>query len=178
MLKFVNRIGPILTVSLTLDALGTWIILISENRRPQATLAWMRVLNEWEIRGPSCVRPQILSRGNAWLHRSGEPMAQLSPVVIGMEACGGAHYWARRFREHRQTVKLMAPQFVPPYVTSNTPDMAEVEAMGQAVTRPTMRFVPLKEVAPQALQALQRREGFAPQSRTRRWHIGGSTKVG
>jgi hypothetical protein len=46
MLKFVNHIGPILTVSLTLDALGMWIILISENRRPQATLAWMLVFNE------------------------------------------------------------------------------------------------------------------------------------
>jgi transposase len=46
-------------------------------------------------------------------------IAQLSPVVIGMEACGGAHYWARRFHEHGHTVKLMAPQFVKPYVKSN-----------------------------------------------------------
>jgi transposase len=72
----------------------------------------------------------------------------------------------------------MAPQFVKPYLKSNKPDMADAEAIGEAVTRPTMRFVPLKEVVPQALQALQRRESFAPQSRTRRWHIGGSTKVG
>jgi hypothetical protein len=46
-------------------------------------------------------------------------IAQLPPVVIGMEACGGAHYWARRFREHGHVVKLMAPQFVKPYVKSN-----------------------------------------------------------
>jgi len=42
-------------------------------------------------------------------------IAQLPPVVIGLEACGGAHYWARRFREHGHEVKLMAPQFVKPY---------------------------------------------------------------
>ena len=42
-------------------------------------------------------------------------IAQLPPLVIGMEACGGAHYWARRFREHGHTPQLMAPQFVKPY---------------------------------------------------------------
>ena len=83
-------------------------------------------------------------------------MAQLPPVVIGMEACGGAHYWARRFREHGHTVKLMAPQFVKPYVKSNKNDMADAEAIGEAVTRPTMRFVPIKELTQQDLQALHR----------------------
>jgi transposase len=83
-------------------------------------------------------------------------MAQLPPVVIGMEACGGAHYWARRFREHGHTVKLMAPQFAKPYVKSNTHDMADAAAIGEAVTRPTMRFVPVKERIPQDLQALHR----------------------
>ena len=83
-------------------------------------------------------------------------MAQLSPVIIGMEACGGAHYWARRFREHGHCVKLMAPQFVKPYVKSNKHDMADAEAIGEAVTRPTMRFVPIKELTQQDLQALHR----------------------
>ena len=83
-------------------------------------------------------------------------MAQLSPVVIGMEACGGAHDWARRFREHGHCVKLMAPQCVKPYVKSNTHDMADAEAMGEAVTRPTMRFVPVKALAQQDIQALHR----------------------
>ncbi|MDQ3830967.1 MAG: IS110 family transposase [Candidatus Tectomicrobia bacterium] len=83
-------------------------------------------------------------------------IAQMPPVMIGMEACGGAHYWARRFREHGHTVKLMAPQFVKPYVKSNKHDMADAEAIGEAVTRPTMRFVPIKEVAQQDLQALHR----------------------
>ena len=73
-------------------------------------------------------------------------IAQLPPAVIGMEACGGAHYWARRFRTHGHTVKLIAPQFVKPYVKSNKNDPADAEAICEAVTRPTMRFVPVKEV--------------------------------
>jgi transposase len=81
-------------------------------------------------------------------------IAQMPPVVIGMEACGGAHYWARRFREHGHTVKTMAPQFVKPYVKSHENDMADAGAIGEAVTRPTMRFVPIKELTQQDLQAL------------------------
>jgi len=83
-------------------------------------------------------------------------IAQLPPVLIGMEACGGAHYWARRFRAHGHEVKLMAPQFVKPYVKSNKNDARDAEAIGEAVTRPTMRFVPTKEVDQQDIQALHR----------------------
>src|SRR5919197_6436218 len=83
-------------------------------------------------------------------------IAQLSPTLIGMEACGGAHYWARRFREHGHEVKLMAPQFVKPYVKSNKNDSRDAEAIAEAVTRPTMRFVPLKDVDQQDIQALHR----------------------
>jgi transposase len=83
-------------------------------------------------------------------------MAQLPPVLIGIEACGGAHYWARRFREHGHDVKLMAPQFVKPFVKSNKNDMRDAEAIAEAVTRPTMRFVPIKEIDQQDIQALHR----------------------
>jgi transposase len=83
-------------------------------------------------------------------------MAQLPAVTIGMEACGGAHYWARQFRHQGHTVKLMAPQFVKPYVKSNKNDMRDAEAIAEAVTRPTMRFVPIKDVAQQDIQALHR----------------------
>jgi transposase len=83
-------------------------------------------------------------------------IATLPPVLIGMEACGGAHYWARRFREHGHEVKLMAPQFVKPYVKSNKNDMRDAEGIGEAVTRPTMRFVPVKDVDQQDIQALHR----------------------
>jgi len=83
-------------------------------------------------------------------------IAQLPPTCMGMEACGGAHYWARRFREHGHEVKLMAPQFVAPYRKANKNDMRDAEAIAEALTRPTMRFVPVKSVAQQELQALHR----------------------
>jgi transposase len=93
-------------------------------------------------------------------------IARLHPVVIGMEACGGAHYWARRFREHGHTVKLIAPQFVKPYVKSNKNDPADAEAICEAVTRPTMRFVPIKEIEQQDLQALHRARERVVKART------------
>jgi transposase len=71
-------------------------------------------------------------------------MATLGPVTVGMEACGGAHYWARHLREQGHEVKLMAPQFVKLYVKSNKNDIRDAEAIGEAVTRPSMRFVPAK----------------------------------
>src|SRR5437764_13150049 len=83
-------------------------------------------------------------------------IAQLPPTRIGMEACGGAHDWARRFREHGHEVQLMAPQFVKPYVKANNNDRRDAEAIAEAVTRPTRRFVPIKDVAQQDLQALHR----------------------
>src|SRR4029453_5174838 len=83
-------------------------------------------------------------------------LAKLPPVLMGMEACGGAHYWARRFRTHGHEVKLMAPQFVKPFVKSNKNDMRDAEAIAEAVTRPTMRFVPIKEITQQDIQALHR----------------------
>ena len=71
-----------------------------------------------------------------------EYMSNLSPCLVGIEACGSAHYWARMFREQGHTVKMMAPQFVKPYVKSNKNDSRDAEGIAEAVTRPTMRFVP------------------------------------
>jgi transposase len=77
-------------------------------------------------------------------------------VFIGMEACGGAHSWARRFQEHGHEVQRMAPQFVKPSVKSNKNDSRDAEAMAAAVTRPTMRCVLAKDVDQQDIQALHR----------------------
>src|SRR5215813_3526187 len=63
---------------------------------------------------------KILWRKRLTRHTLMPFIAQLPPVLIGIEACGGAHYWARRFREHGHDVKLLAPQFVKPFVKSNT----------------------------------------------------------
>jgi len=87
--------------------------------------------------------------------------ANLSPCLIGMEACGSAHYWARKLQAQGHTVKLMAPQFVKPYVKTNKHDAADAEAICEAVTRPNMRFVPVKNVDQQAVLALHRaRQGM------------------
>ena len=99
---------------------------------------------------------KILWRKRLTRHALMPFIAQLPPVLIGIEACGGAHYWARRFREHGHEVKLMAPQFVKPFVKSNKNDMRDAEAIAEAVTRPTMRFVPTKGIDQQDLQALHR----------------------
>lgn len=77
--------------------------------------------------------------------------AGLSPCLIGMEACGSAHYWARRLAAMGHTVKLMAPQFVKPYLKTNKNDMNDAEAVCEAVQRPNMRFVAVKTVEQQSI---------------------------
>lgn len=85
----------------------------------------------------------------------------LSPCLIGMEACGSAHHWARKLQSMGHTVRLMAPQFVKPYVKTNKNDAADAEAICEAVDRPNMRFVPIKNIEQQAVLALHRvRQGF------------------
>ena len=81
--------------------------------------------------------------------------------LIGMEACGSAHFWARKLESFGHTVRLMAPQFVKPYVKANKNDAADAEAICEAVGRPNMRFVPIKNVEQQSVLALHRvRQGF------------------
>lgn len=90
-----------------------------------------------------------------------EFFANLPACLIGMEACGSAHYWARKLQGFGHTVKLMAPQFVKPYVKTNKNDAADAEAICEAVTRPNMRFVPIKNVEQQSVLALHTvRQGF------------------
>lgn len=91
-------------------------------------------------------------------------IVQLPPCLIGMEACSGAHHWARLFRQHGHTVRLMAPKFVTPYRMSGRRgknDAADAAAICEAVTRPNMRFVPVKEEHQQIVLCLHRtRQGF------------------
>ena len=70
--------------------------------------------------------------------------------VIGMEACGGAHHWARELQAHGYTVRLIPPQFVKPYVKSNKND---AKAICEAMSGPNMRFVEVKSVEQQDIQA-------------------------
>ena len=88
-------------------------------------------------------------------------VAQLPPCLIGVEACSGAHDWARRFQAHGHTVKIMAPRFVVPYRRSGKNDGNDAEAICEAVQRPSMRFVPIKSVEQQAILSMHRvRQGF------------------
>jgi len=88
-------------------------------------------------------------------------LATLEPCLIGMEACGSAHHWARKLQGFGHTVRLMAPQFVKPYVKTNKNDVADAEAICEAVGRPNMRFVPLKTIEQQGVLAVHRvRQGF------------------
>src|SRR5450631_4867088 len=76
--------------------------------------------------------------------------AKLSPTVIAIEACGASHHWARLLRSFGHEVKLIAPQLVKPYVKRGKNDAADAEALCEAMSRPTMRFVPVKTAEQQA----------------------------
>ncbi len=76
--------------------------------------------------------------------------------VIGMEACAGAHHWARELQSRGYTVRLIPPQFVKPYVKSNKNDANDAEAICEAMSRPGMRFVAVKGVEQQDIQATHR----------------------
>jgi transposase len=80
--------------------------------------------------------------------------AQLEPCVVAMEACGGANYWAREMKALGHEVKLIAPQYVKPFVKGNKNDYNDAEAIAEAAQRPTMRFVPIKCVEQQDIQNL------------------------
>jgi transposase len=104
---------------------------------------------------------QTVLRRTVRRDRLAETVAALPRCLIGMEACSGAHEWGRRFQAHGHTVKLMAPKFVAPYRKSDKNDGNDAEAVCEAVTRPNMRFVPVKSTEQQALLALHRvRQGF------------------
>lgn len=92
--------------------------------------------------------------------------ANLKPCKIGMEACGSAHYWARKLQALGHTVRLIPPQYVKPFVKRNKNDAADAEAICEAVTRPNMPSVPIKDPSQQAILSVHRaRQGFV-KSRT------------
>jgi transposase len=100
-----------------------------------------------EVGKPALLRPEV--RRNKLV----ELVAILPPCLIGMEACSGAHYWAREFEKFGHTVRLMAPKFVAPYRMAGKRgknDANDAAAICEAVTRPQMRFVPVKSMEQQA----------------------------
>jgi len=106
-------------------------------------------------------RGEVMIRRTVSRAKLSELVAQLPPCLIGMEACSGAHDWARRFVVFGHVVKLMAPKFVTPYRMSGKNDSNDAEAICEAVRRPNMRFVPIKSIEQQTDLSLHRvRQGF------------------
>ena len=91
---------------------------------------------------------------------------KLSPCLVGMEACGTSHYWTREIAAFGHTVKMMPPIYVKPYVKRSKTDAADAEAICEAVTRPTMRFVPVKTIDQQAVLMLHKTRDLLIKQRT------------
>lgn len=95
-----------------------------------------------------------------------EFMSNLSPCLIGIEACMGAHHWARTFERMGHTVKIMAPQFVKPYIRSNKNDRNDARGIAEAVTRPDMKFVAVKKIEQQDILLFHRARALIMKQRT------------
>jgi len=92
--------------------------------------------------------------------------ANLSPCLIGMEACAGSHYWGRELQALGHEVRLIPPQYVKPYVKTNKNDATDAEAICEALTRPTMRFTALKSAEQQSVLMLHRTRELLVRQRT------------
>lgn len=93
-------------------------------------------------------------------------LARLEPCLVVMEACGGANYWAREIKALGHEVKLIAPQYVKPYVKGNKNDYNDAEGIAEAAQRANMRFVPIKSVEQQDIQNLHRQRERIKKART------------
>jgi transposase len=92
--------------------------------------------------------------------------AKKAPCLVGIEACGSAHYWARELSRLGHQVRLIPPSYVKPYVKRQKNDMADAEAICEAVTRPSMRFVPVKSPEQQSIMVLHRTRSILVRQRT------------
>jgi len=123
--------------------------------------------NVFAVHGVDATGRAQLQRPSVARGKLAELVFSLPPCLIGMEACSGAHHWARLFAAHGHTVRLMAPKFVAPYRLSckrGKNDAADAAAICEAVTRPSMRFVPPKSIEQQSQLMVHRaRQGFVQQ---------------
>ena len=93
---------------------------------------------------------QVKCRKQLKRHQMLDFFRQLEPCVVAMEACGSAHYWGRELRALGHDVRLILPSYVKAYVKRGKTDAADAEAIAEAVSRPTMRFIPIKSEEEQA----------------------------
>jgi transposase len=129
--------------------------------------------NVFSVFGVDAAGKQLVQR-TVRRDQLGALVAQWPTCLIGMEACSGAHEWARQFQSLGHAVGLMAPKFVAPYRKSGKNDGNDAEAICEAVSRPNMRFVPIKSVEQQSVLTLHRvRQGFVEERRATQNRIRG-----
>jgi transposase len=121
--------------------------------------------NVFQVHGVDASGSTILRR-QLRRHAVEKFFAQLPPCTVGMEACGGAHHWARVIGRYGHQVRLMPPAYVKPYVKRNKNDGRDAEAICEAVGRPTMRFVAVKSVEQQATLAVHTTRALMVRQRT------------
>lgn len=103
----------------------------------------------FQLHGVNAAEQPVL-RKKLWRKEMVAFFEKLPPTVVGIEACGGSHHWARLLGSLGHEVKLLPPQYVKPYVKRGKNDAADAEAVCEAMSRPTMRFVPIKGAESQA----------------------------
>ncbi|MCA9182406.1 MAG: IS110 family transposase, partial [Planctomycetales bacterium] len=95
-----------------------------------------------------------------------EFFSKIEPTIVGIEACGTSHFWARELTKIGHDVRLMPPVYVKPYVKRGKSDRADAAAICEAVTRPSMRFVPIKSEEQQSMLSLHRARALLVKQRT------------
>lgn len=111
--------------------------------------------NTFQLHGADSTGKAILKK-RLPRHKLAAYAANLPACTIVMESCGGANYWARVFQRSGHTVKLISPQFVKPFVKTNKNDANDAQAIVEAASRPSMNFVPIKQVEQQDVQSIHR----------------------
>jgi transposase len=135
------------------------------SKEPVVTIGIDLAKNSVHVFGVDAQGRQVLSkkvsRGKLSAFMVNQP-----PCLVAMEACGSAHHWARLFRDFGHEVRLIAPQFVKPFVKSNKNDAVDAEAICEAAQRPNMRFVAIKTLEQQDIQATHRMRSLTVERRT------------
>ena len=121
--------------------------------------------NVFQLHGTDSRGKRVLSK-RLTRNKLAEFITNLPPCLIGIEACSSAHHWARVFGKMGHTVKMMAPQFVKPYIRSNKNDRNDARGIAEAVTRPDMKFVPNKKIEQQEVLLLHRARSLVMKQRT------------
>ena len=111
--------------------------------------------NTFQIHGADHTGKAVM-RKRMSRHQLAAYVANLAPCTIVMESCGGANYWARVFQRSGHTAKLISPQFVKPFVMTNKNDANDAQAIVEAASRPSMNFVPIKQIEQQDIQSIHR----------------------